>query len=123
MKTLYTNEKLFNVILGILRRKNLLPNILNCCFADSWEIMDIRDFDWDVIGCFDFCTDNETFMNIYAKGETGNDVKEVRLGCFGIKDKSREAFYTLSKLQVDFFIETKEFVKKHINDFDWTDTP
>lgn len=119
-KTLFTNETLFNKILGILKEKNLLPDILDYSLAESYHVKEIKSYEWDTIGIVNFGGSEGIYLDVYAQGETGNGEEKVRLGTFKTLERSREAFYVMAKLQTDFVYETYDFVSDNMEDFEWT---
>lgn len=116
----YTNEELFGVIVDILKKKNLLPDILDYHLAESMKVREIRTYEWDTIGIVNFGGSEGIYLDVYAQGEIGNDERKVRLGTFKTLNTSREDFYIMAKLHTDFVFETKDFVNKHLDDFTWT---
>ena len=116
----YMNEELFEVIVDILKKKNLLPDILDYHLAERHDSKEIRSYEWDTIGIINFGGSEGIYLDVYAQGEIGNNESKVRLGTFKTLNRSREDFYIMAKLQTDFVYETRDFVNDHIDDFEWT---
>ena len=116
----YMNEELFEVIVDILKKKNLLPDILDYHLAERHDSKEIRSYEWDTIGIINFGGSEGIYLDVYAQGEIGNNESKVRLGTFKTLNRSREDFYIMAKLQTDFVYETNDFVNEYIDNFTWT---
>ena len=119
-KTLYTNETLFKTIVNILKEKGLLPDILDYHLAESIHTEPIKTYEWDCTAELKFGGSEGIYLDVYIEGNIGIGKPSVRLGVFKTLYESREAFYTMAKLQADFIWETRDFVNAHIDDFEWT---
>lgn len=120
-KTMYTNVKLFNAIVDILKEKNLLPDILDYHLSESeCNERKIKTCEWDTIGIVNFGSCEGIYLDVYIKGNIGDGLEKVKLGTFKTLGESREDFYTMSRLQADFTWETRSFVNSHMDDFNWT---
>lgn len=118
-KTLYTNKTLFKAIVDILIKKGLLPDHLDYYLAESKEV-NLKNYEWDCTGDLSFGGSEGQYLDLYATGDIGDNMKKVNLGTFKTLDESRESFYKMAKLQADFIWETREFIREHIDDFTWT---
>lgn len=119
-KTRYTNETLFKTIVNILKEKGLLPDILDYHLAEHYNTYDIKTYEWDTTADLRFGGSEGIYLDVYAEGNVGCGKPRVRLGTFKTLVESRNAFYTMAKLQADFIWETRDFVNSHIEDFEWT---
>lgn len=116
----YTNEWLFDHIVGVLKEKNLLPDTLDYYLAEKYPIKELANYEWDTIGWLNFGCEG-IYLDMYAVGSvtTQNAQEKIHLGTFKTLGESREAMYVMAKLQADFVWETKEFVNSHLDEFTW----
>ncbi|MEE0930537.1 MAG: hypothetical protein UIM53_06010 [Acutalibacteraceae bacterium] len=118
-KTFYTNETLFNAIIGILKDKNLLPTSLDYWLPERYKVIEFRNYEWDCTADLQFGGSEGIYLDIYAVGYINSDEKQkVRLGVFKTLGESREHFYEMAKLQADFIWEVRDFVNEHIEEFE-----
>lgn len=119
-KKKYTNETLFNTIVGILKEKGLYPEGLDYDMAEYRNVYDMKTYEWDCTANLAFGGNEGIYLDIYAVGNLGDDNKKVRLGVFKTLGESKDYFYMMAKLQADFIWETRDFVNANIDDFTWT---
>lgn len=118
-KKIYTHKDLFNLTVESLKRKNLLPDILDYYIADT-GIWNIRTCSWDCIGYLKFGGSEGIYLDMYLVGDLGLgcENERIKIGTFKTLVTSKEAFHTMATLMADFILELREFVNIHIDEFD-----
>lgn len=119
MKTaIYTNVTLFHTIIDILKKKDLLPDILDYYLSDRYSETPITSYEWDNYASLNLGGSEGIYLDIYAVGKINGNTTRTRIGTFKTLRQDREGFAIMAKLQADFMWEMTSFVNHHIDDFD-----
>lgn len=118
-KTLYTNEKLFNNITGMIKEQGLLPDILDYYRPDR-RLQEIRTYEWEVLGDLTFGGNEGIYLDIYIEGNLGTDINKIWLGTFKTLREDIAALKEMAILQAYFIWYCRKFVNDNIDDFEWT---
>ena len=118
-KRMYTNADLFYIILDRLKKKDLLPPILDYSLGAA-DIVKIKDISWDAIGRITFGSSEGIYLRIYIEGVISDGYDKAELGTFKTLEASKDAYKIMSDLNVEFIFELKDFVEENIDSFYWT---
>lgn len=119
-KTPMTNGQLFDIINKQLEADGLIPEILDYSAVDR-DSIPIKSYSFDVVGVVNFGGNEGIYLDVYAKGYVRNaDAPEtIHLGAYKTLDSSKEAFKIMSDLNVEFVFHARDYITKHIDDFDF----
>lgn len=108
-----TSDDLFREVNESLRAKGLLPEILDYGIPSGLGAP-IRDICFNVIGIVDFGGSEGIYLDIYIDGDIGTgDTQRLRIGTYKTLEEDKEAFKTMSDLNVEFVFEAKNYVSEH----------
>ena len=117
-KNPYTTAELFNIIDKKLKENGKLPGILDYGLPEHSDIQ-IKSYEWDLIGIVNFGGSEGIYLDLYCRGETGNDTKQVPVGTYKTLHEDLDAFKEMGDLNAEFVFETRSLVNKNMDDFTW----
>lgn len=113
-----TNVELFKLIDRELDEKGLKDNACLDYALAPREVFEIRRVEWDTIGIVNFGGNEGIFLDLYARGDTGNEQKKIPLGTYKTLRESKEAFKAMGDLNAEFVFAVNSFVNGHLELFD-----
>ena len=119
-KHLYRTDEFFRIIDKYLEENHLKPTELDYSAPTSHPTA-MRTYEWDVVGTVNFGGCEGIYLDIYAHGDvTGGQWEDVTLGTYKTLDTSKEAFKRMGDLNAEFVFAARDYVNKHMDDFEWT---
>lgn len=118
-KKKYTNAEIFHIIINCLKKKDLIPPILDY-YLSSADIKVIKSDEWEAIGRVTFGGNEGIYLTIYMEGIIDKGYERIELGTFKKLETSKEAYKAMSDLNVEFIFELRDFVGNHPESFCWT---
>lgn len=117
----YKSDELFEIILGQLREKAMLPNNLDYIKAAK-ESIEVPNEDIGIENTLDFGSNEGIYLDLFLRVHSpGSRVYEkVPLGTFKTLDEDRDAMRDMGKILADFICELRDFINDHMEDFTWS---
>ena len=108
----WTNVKLFNQIIKILKDRYDLPNILDYYLPSRIEV-EITTYEVHCIGSLTFGGSEGIYIDVYLEGKN-----TIKLGTFKTLKENKPAWDTMALLMGNFQYETNKFIDSHIREFE-----
>ena len=120
-KHLYTNVKIFKLIMNQLQSENRVPDILDYDLATHYT-HELRDYAFDVIGHVNYGGSEGIYVDLFCQGNIGgkDGAGTYDLGTIKTLRTDDDAFRQMAVLMADFQIAATRFVNAHLDDFTWT---
>lgn len=116
----FTTVELFNVINELLKKKGVLPDILDYGI-EATNPVELRSYQFDVIGIVNFGGSEGIYLDIYADGivDNSNTHKKIELGTYKTLRDDIDAFKVMGDLNAEFVFAARKFINEHLDDFEW----
>ena len=118
MKKPMTTEELFNRIKGILKEKNLLPDILDYGLPTNNPVP-VRTYAFDLGSSLAYGGNEGIYLDLWIEYSANGGKRTNNLGTFKTLEESKEAMHTMASLLADFIIEEYNYVNANLDDFTW----
>ena len=117
----FTTVELFNVINERLKKKGVLPDILDYGIETS-NAVELRSYQFDVIGIVNFGGSEGIYLDIYADGivDDSNTRKKIELGTYKTLHDDIDDFKVMGNLNAEFVFAARKFIDEHLDDFEWS---
>lgn len=113
-----TTEELFNRICGILKEKELMPDILDYALATS-DPLPMITYEFSIRNNLDYGGSEGIYIDLWIEFYRDNEKVVGGLGTIKILWQDREGMQIMGKLLADFIMEENAYVNAHLDDFTW----
>lgn len=108
-------EEFFNKIYGILKEKDLIPDILDYSLPSSHPTP-ITTYEFDLKNNLSYGGNEGIYLDLWIEYDKNN---KARVGTFKTLLQDREAMRTMALLLADFIVEEYTYVNANLDDFTW----
>jgi hypothetical protein len=118
MKRPMTTEELFEKIMGILREKDKLPNILDYGLATHRPVP-ITNYEFDLKNNLNYGGNEGIYLDLWIEYSVDGQKQRKELGTFKTLSTDNESMHIMATLLADFIIEEYAYVNANLDDFTW----
>lgn len=113
-----TTEEFFDRICGILKEKELMPDILDYALATS-DPVPMTTYELNIRNNLDFGGSEGIYIDLWIECYRGDEKVVNALGTFKTLREDREGMQIMGKLLADFIVEENAYVNANLDDFTW----
>jgi len=120
MKRPITTAEYFNLICDTLRRKKQMPDEMLDYALPTYSPVPIKTYEFNIRNNLDFGENEGIYLDLSIEliGDGERQIKE--LGTFKTLQRSDVAMRTMAQLLADFIVADRDYVRFHLDDFNWT---
>lgn len=113
-----TTEELFDRVHGILKEKNLIPEILDYSLATHRPVP-VKTYEFDLKSNLNYGGNEGIYLDLWIDCNVEGEIKKFGLGTYKTLLTNEEAMHIMAKLLADWIITEYDYVNSHLDDFTW----
>lgn len=113
-----TTTELFDKVHGILKEKNLIPDILDYSLA-AYNPVSIKTYEFDLKSNLGYGGSEGIYLDLWIDCNVDGEMIKYELGTYKTLWTSEDAMHIMAKLLADWIISEYDYVNSHLDDFTW----
>ena len=118
LKKPMTTEELFDKICDILKKKDLMPDILDYALA-THDPVPITTYEFDLRNNLGYGGNEGIYIDLWIEYFKEGEKQRKEIGVFKTLGENREDMHVMGKLLADFIVEEYSYVNANLDDFTW----
>lgn len=113
-----TTEEYFDKVCGILKEKDMMPDILDYGLA-THDPVPMKTYEFNIRNNLDYGGSEGIYLDLWIEYYEDREKRTSGVGTFKTLREDREAMHIMANLLADFVVEERAYVNANLDDFTW----